>query len=284
MYEYLSYISKYDAKRKAFNNDSQIKKLPFNYKPLYQLYSIRQLQELSQLQEYYIEKEVSDIRKQRFINKKKEIDQVIKSKLEESLDLDYSEKPVSGCLSYDIMVNPNYSRYFDWKTELIIFKMNKAKKEEICSKLTQSGAVKKQIQVVQNKQNDFSVIQQFKRQINSRYQSFKDSKKNETTNYTEDNLNRIKLVSKSEDENQQNEIQQQEKQQSQINNYSGDLTFQGIKDIQNEIIDIQILSQEDLVNSIKRIDHHHTVPQFYQTFQKNMTLLQANELNVNKPN
>ncbi|EWS73426.1 transmembrane protein, putative (macronuclear) [Tetrahymena thermophila SB210] len=279
MYQYLSYISKYDAKRKAFNNDSQIKKLPFNYKPLYQLYSIRQLQELSQLQEYYIEKEVSDIRKQRFINKKKEIDQVIKSKLDENLDLDYSEKPVSGCLSYDIMVNPNYSRYFDWKTDLIIFKMNKVKKEEICSKLTQSVAVKKQIQGVQNKQSAFRVIQQFKRQINSRYQSFKDSKKNETTNYTEDNLNQIKLVSKSE-----NDKQQQEKQQNQIKNHNGDLTFQGIKDIQNEIIDIQILSSEDLVNSIKRIDHHNTVPQFYQFFQKNLTLLQANELNVNKPN
>ncbi|EAR99794.2 transmembrane protein, putative (macronuclear) [Tetrahymena thermophila SB210] len=243
------------------------------------------LQELSLLQEYYIEKEVSDIRKQRFIDKKKEIDLVKEIKLGENLDLDYSEKPVSGCLNYDIMLNQNYSRYFDWKTDLIIFKVNKARKEEICSQLTQSVAVKKQIQVVQNNQSACKIIQQLKRQINNRFQSFKDSKKSEITNQTENNQNRIYLVSKSEDEKQQNETQQQEKQQNQVKNYNeDDLTIQAIKDIQNEIIDNEILSYENLFKSIKKIDHHHTVLQFDQNTIKNMSLLNINQINLNKLN
>ncbi|KAL4487164.1 hypothetical protein ABPG72_017883 [Tetrahymena utriculariae] len=63
------------------------------------IYLFTNLQELSLLQDYYSEKDGSDIRKQRFINKKKDIDQVVQKKLDQNLDLDYSEKPVSGSLT-----------------------------------------------------------------------------------------------------------------------------------------------------------------------------------------
>ncbi|EAR99793.2 transmembrane protein, putative (macronuclear) [Tetrahymena thermophila SB210] len=263
--KYLSYISKYKIQRKVkLNEDSQIKNQPFDSQSIYQIYSIRQLQELSLLQEYYIEKEVSDIRKQRFINKKKDIDQVIKNKLDENLDLDYSEKPVSGSLSYDIMLNPKYSRYFDWKTELTILKMNKAKKEEIFSKLTESLAIQKQIQEVQKNESTSKIIQQFKNQIKSRYQSFKDSKKNESS-CTQDNSNQMKFINKNEDQKQQNQIQNQQKQsQDLVKNNHGDSIIQGSKDSQNQMVENQILSQEELFNSMRRIDHHQSVPQFYQ--------------------
>ncbi|EWS73427.1 transmembrane protein, putative (macronuclear) [Tetrahymena thermophila SB210] len=278
-FKYLSYISKYKIKRKVQNCDYRIQKYPFDYKSLYQLYSIRQLKELSLLQDYYTEREVSDIRKQRFINKKKDIDQVIKQKLDENLDLDYSEKPVSGSLNYDIILNQNCSRYFDWKTELSIFKMNKAKKEEIFSKLTESLAIKKQIQGIQNKESACKLIQQYKKQIKSRYQSFKDLKKNETT-YTQDNSNQIKFVFKIEDQKQQNQIEQKQEQMNIAKSAKSDSIIQISKDSQNIILEDQILSQEQLYSS--RVDHHQTLPQFYQVRNTNVNQLNVRQIQTNE--
>ncbi|KAL4438632.1 hypothetical protein ABPG74_015530 [Tetrahymena malaccensis] len=282
-FKFLSYVSKYKIKRKIkLNDDSEIKKYPFDYQPIYEFYSIKQLQELSMHQDYYIQKEVSDIRKQRFINKKKDIDLVIQNKLDEDLDLDFSQKPMSGSLNYDIILNQKYSRYFDWKTELAILKLNKTKKEEIFSKLTESVVLKRQIQVFQKNESALKVIQQYKRQIKSNYQSFKDSKKNEST-CTQDNSNQIKLISKIEEQKQQNQIQNQQKQQNQVKNNNCDSIIQNSKESQNQIIENQIISQEEIYSSIRRIDYHQNVPQFYQVNNINMNALRIDQINVNKP-
>ncbi|KAL4487171.1 hypothetical protein ABPG72_017890 [Tetrahymena utriculariae] len=269
LYEYLSYVSKYEMKRKVKqNDDSQIKKFPYYYKSLYEVYSIKQLQELSMHQDYYMQKEVSEIRKQRFINKKKDIDQVIQNKLDENLDLDYSEKPVIGSLNYDIILNQKYSRYFDWKTDLTILKMNKAKKEEMLSKLTQSVGIKRQIQGAQTNQSTCKIIQQYKRQIRSRYQQYKNLKKNESF-CSQDNQNQIEIITKFD----QNQIQCQEKQQNSIRKSKFGSIIQDNKNSQVQIIENQIFSQEELYASIKRIDFHNSIPQSYQFNNINMTFL-----------
>ncbi|KAL4487170.1 hypothetical protein ABPG72_017889 [Tetrahymena utriculariae] len=282
LFKYLSYISKYKIKGKVKqNDDSQIKKFPFDYEPLYEFYSIKQLQELSMLQDYYIEKEVSDIRKQRFINKKKDIDQVIQKKLDQNVDLDYSEKPVSGSLTYDIILNQKYSRYFDWKTDLTIFKMNKAKKEEIFSKLTESVAIQQKIQGILKNQSTCKLIKLYKKEIKSRYQSFKDSKKNESS-CTQENSNQIKFTFKNEEQKQQIQIQQKEEEVQQHNTEcaKSDFLAQISKDSQNVMLEDQIQSQQQLNSS--RIDHHQSVPQFYQVRSMNINQLNKGEIQVNK--
>ncbi|KAL4487168.1 hypothetical protein ABPG72_017887 [Tetrahymena utriculariae] len=242
------------------------------------------LQELSLLQDYYAEKDGSDIRKQRFINKKKDIDQVIQKKLDQNLDLDldYSEKPVSGSLTYDIILNQKYSRYFDWKTDLTIFKMNKAKKEEIFSKLTESIAIKKQIQGIQKNQSTCKLIQQYKKQIKSRYQSFRDSKKNASF-HLKDNSNQIKFIYKIEEQKQQNQIQQKEEEELQQNiakSIKSDSIIQNSKESQNVMVEDQILSQQQLYSS--RIDHHQSIPQFYQVRNMYLNQLNVREIYLNK--
>ncbi|KAL4438634.1 hypothetical protein ABPG74_015532 [Tetrahymena malaccensis] len=286
--KYLSYISKYKLQRKVqVNDDSQIQKYPFNYKPLYEFYSIKELQDLSLLQDYYTEKEASDIRKQRFINKKKDIDQVIQNKLEENIDFDYSQKPVSGSLNYDIKLNQKYSRYFDWKTELTILKMNTAKKEEMFSKLTESVAIQRQIQGVLKKQSTRVIIQSYKKQIKGRYQSFRDSKKNESS-CTQDNSNQIKFIFKAEEQKQQKKIQvreereEEEEQQKQniAKSIKSESIIQNSKDNQSAMLEDQIFSQQQLYSS--RIDHHQSIPQFYQVRNIKLNDLNERQIYLNK--